>query len=61
VNQADERRNRAAHCMGIAARVGDDVLREAYFQLAHHWRAMAARTESFEQIEELKASSRIHE
>jgi|HubBroStandDraft_4_1064222.scaffolds.fasta_scaffold01110_3 hypothetical protein len=55
MNQADECRKRADDCVRAAVCVRDDVLREAYFQLARHWRGMASQAESLEQVEVLKS------
>jgi hypothetical protein len=41
-SEADECRRRAADCVRNAFNIRDETLRQAYFQLARHWRAMAA-------------------
>jgi hypothetical protein len=38
---AEECKRRAADCMREAGCANDDMLRQAYFQLARHWNKMA--------------------
>ena len=43
VNQVEQCKKRAAACMHEAFFLNDDMLREAYVQLAQHWHAIAER------------------
>lgn len=43
-NDVDECRIRAMECGRNAVKVRDDLLSEAYFQLAHHWRVIGEQS-----------------
>jgi hypothetical protein len=51
VVQAEQCKERAAACMRKALRLDDEMLQEAYIQLARLWRATAERTFSLNQTE----------
>lgn len=51
VVQAEQCKESAAACMREALRLDDDMLQEAYIQLARLWRATAERTFSPNQAE----------
>jgi hypothetical protein len=51
VVQGEQCKQRAAACMREALRLDDDMLQEAYIQLARLWHATAERTFSLNQVE----------
>ena len=53
INRAEEYKRRAADCMREAGCVKDDMLRQAYFQLARHWNKMANQTNHSQCVESL--------
>jgi hypothetical protein len=58
VVQAERCKERAAACTREALRLDDDMLQEAYFQLARLWRASAERTFDLKQAEKEAKRSR---
>jgi hypothetical protein len=56
--QAAQCKQRAAACTREALRLDDDMLQEAYIQLARLWRASAERTFSLNQAENKADGSR---